>query len=37
MLWIIIGAVYLLGVAWLGWEITRAPLIDENDEEIKEG
>ena len=37
MLWIIIGAVYLLGIAWLAWEIVRAPLVDENDEEIKEG
>jgi hypothetical protein len=33
MLWIIIGAVYLLGIAWFAWEIAKAPLIDDENEE----
>lgn len=31
MLWIIIGAIYLTSIAWFAWEISRAPLIEDED------
>lgn len=32
--WIILGAVWLIGLAWLGWEIYHAPKVPKELEDL---